>query len=352
MVTVCGSESLLFKQKDILVVDVGSGTQDVLVYQAGKNIENCPKLVMPSRTQLVAGQIRRATQQGHSIYLYGHVMGGGACYAALKQHLTAGLKVYATKQAAYTFNDNLNKVCQMGIELVEAVPDNADKIWLGDIDLPAFQQALAAFEQPLPSLLAVAVQDHGFSAEESNRVLRFRLLKEFIYQGGFLRDIVFTEQIPEVYTRMNAVRAIVPGAVLTDTGAAALLGITADRAVRAQMEKGIIAVNIGNSHTLAAAIRGQRVYGIFEHHTGVLNTELLASLVKRMQNNELSNDEIYNAGGHGAALHPDMGPGWDYVAVTGPRRAMAKPLGWREAAPYGDMMLTGCFGLLIGLGII
>jgi uncharacterized protein (DUF1786 family) len=307
---------------------------------------------MPSRTQLVAGQIRRVTQQGHSLYLYGHVMGGGACYTALKQHLAAGLKVYATKQAAYTFNDNLNKVCQMGIELVEAVPDNTDKIWLGDIDLPAFQQALAAFEQPLPSHLAVAVQDHGFSAEESNRTLRFRLLKEFIAKGGFLRDLVFTEQIPEVYTRMNAVRAIVPGAVLTDTGAAALLGITADPAVRAQMEKGIIAVNIGNSHTLAAAIRGQRVYGIFEHHTGVLNTELLASLVKRMQNNELSNDEIYNAGGHGAALHPDMGPGWDYVAVTGPRRAMAKPLGWREAAPYGDMMLTGCFGLLIGLGII
>ncbi len=64
------------EQKDTLVVDVGSGPQDVLVYQAGNNIENCPKLVMPSRTQLVAGQIRRSTQQGYSIYLYGHVMGG------------------------------------------------------------------------------------------------------------------------------------------------------------------------------------------------------------------------------------------------------------------------------------
>lgn len=349
--TVSVSESLLGK-KDILVVDVGSGTQDVLVYQAGKNIENCPKLVMPSQTQLVAGKIRRATQQGHSIYLYGHVMGGGACSSALKQHLASGLKVYATKQAAYTFNDNLNEVSAMGIELVEAVPDNADKIWLGDIDLPAFQQALAAFAQPLPALLAAAVQDHGFSAEESNRKVRFRLLEQFIAKGGFLRDLVYTEQIPEVYTRMNAVREIVPGAVLTDTGAAALLGITADPAVRQRLEKGIIAVNIGNSHTLAAAIRGQRVYAIFEHHTKDLNTELLASMVKGLQNAELSNDEIYNAGGHGAALHPDMGPGWDYIAVTGPRRAMAEPLGWHEAAPYGDMMLTGCFGLLIGLGII
>lgn len=352
MVTVYERESLLFKQKDILVVDVGSGTQDVLVYQAGKNIENCPKLVMPSRTQLVAGQIRRATQQGHNIYLYGHVMGGGASYIALKQHLATGFRVYATEQAAYTFNDNLTRVCQMGIELVEAVPDNADKIWLGDIDLPAFKQTLAAFEQPLASQLAVAVQDHGFSPEESNRTLRFRLWKEFIAKGGFLRDLVFTDQIPEVYTRMKAVRKIVPGAVLTDTGTAALLGITADPAVQPHLEEGILAVNIGNSHTLAAAIRGKRVYGLFEHHTKDLNTESLASLVKRMQNNELSNDEIFNAGGHGAAFHPDIGPGWDYIAVTGPQRAMAKPLGWHEAAPYGDMMLTGCFGLLIGLGII
>lgn len=350
--TLSRNQSLSFKQKDILVVDVGSGTQDVLVYQSGKNIENCPKLVMPSRTQLVAGQIRKSTQQGHSIYLYGHVMGGGACFAALKQHLAAGLKVYAAEEAAYTFNDDLTRVRQMGIELVEVVPENADEIWLGDIDLPAFQQALTAFEQPMPSQLAVAVQDHGFSTGDSNRTLRFRLWKEFIDKGGFLRDLIYTEQIPEVYTRMKAVREAVPGAVLTDTGTAALLGITADLAVEPHLEKGVLAVNIGNSHTLAAAIRGQRVYGLFEHHTGDMSTELLAQLVKRMQTNELTNEEIYNAGGHGAILHPDMGQGWEHIAVTGPRRAMAKPLGWYETAPYGDMMLTGCFGLLIGLGII
>jgi len=67
--TVCENKSLLVKQKDILVVDVGSGTQDVLVYQADKNIKNCPKLVMPSRTQIVARQIQQATKKGRSIYI-------------------------------------------------------------------------------------------------------------------------------------------------------------------------------------------------------------------------------------------------------------------------------------------
>ena len=151
---------------------------------------------------------------------------------------------------------------------------------------------------------------------------------------------------------MKAVREIVPGTVLTDTGTAALLGITADPAVKPQLEKGILAINIGNTHTLAAAIRGQRVYGLFEHHTSLLNTDTLASFVKRMQNNELSNEEIFDDGGHGAAFDPDMGPGWDYIAITGPQRSMAKPLGWHEVAPYGDMMLTGCFGLLVGMGVI
>jgi len=346
------SAALLAKPNDLLVVDVGSGTQDVLVYQAGKNTENCPKLVMPSRTQLVAGQIRRATRQGQSIYLHGQVMGGGANFKALRQHLAAGLKVYATEQAAYTFNDNLTEVRQMGIELVEAAPADAEPIWLGDIDLPAFRQALAAFDLPLPTQLAVAVQDHGFSPVESNRTLRFRLWKEFIDQGGLLKDLVFTGPIPEVYTRMQAVREIAPGAVLSDTGTAAVLGCTADPTVRPQLEQGIIAANSGNAHTLAAAIRGQRVYGRFEHHTSMLDTASLAELVKRLQNTTLTHEEIYNARGHGAALHPEMGPGWDYVAVTGPRREMAKPLGWHEAAPYGDMMLTGCFGLLIGLDLL
>lgn len=345
------NESLL-KQKDILVVDVGSGTQDVLVYQADKNIENCPKLVMPSRTQIVAGQIRNSTGKGHNIYLHGNVMGGGACFLALKEHLAAGFKAYATENAAYTFSDRLDKVSEMGIEIVQNEPDNVDKIWLGDIDLKGFNQALLAFDQPLPSKLAVAVQDHGFSITESNRTIRFRLWEDFIAKGGFLKDLIFTGEIPEVYTRMKAIREEVPDAILTDTGTAAILGIMADPAVGPYLEKGMLAINIGNSHTLVAAIKGQRIYGLFEHHTKMINTEFLTSLVKKMQANELTNAEVFDTGGHGAVFHQDMCPGWDYIAVTGPQRDMVKSLGWHEVAPYGDMMLTGCFGILVGLGII
>ena len=167
-----------------------------------------------------------------------------------------------------------------------------------------------------------------------------------------MKDLIFTGEIPEVYTRMKAIREEAPDAILTDTGTAAILGIMADPTVQPYLEKGMLAINIGNSHTLVAAICGQRIYGLFEHHTKCLNTEFLSLLVKKMQNNELTNDEIYNTDGHGAVFHQDMCPGWDYIAVTGPQRDMAKSLGWHEIAPYGDMMLTGCFGILVGLDII
>ena len=338
--------------EDCMIIDVGSGTQDILVYQSGKNIENCPKFVVPSRTQIVANEIREATRQGKGIFLYGHLMGGGACGFALNQHIKAGLKAYATPKTALTFHDSLDKVKQMGVEIAEKAPDGALEIWMGDIDVKSFEKALTAFEITPPQKYAVAVQDHGYSIHESNRTLRFRLWKEFVAKGGNLEELIFVQDIPTVYTRMQAIREIIPDAVVTDTGTAAVLGIMTDPQVQKHLDDGIIALNIGNSHTLGVAVRGNRVYGIFEQHTSALDQNSLKDLVRRFQEAVLTHEEVYDAGGHGVALHPDMKPGWDFVAVAGPRRELAKSMGWYEVAPYGDMMLTGCFGILKGLNSV
>lgn len=336
----------------VLVVDVGSGTQDVLVYEPGKNIENCPKFIVPSRTQIVAKKIRQATERGETIFLHGHLMGGGACGLALKKHLEAGLEAYATPEAARTFNDNLERVEAMGVKIRAEQPPEGVSIWMGDIDVESFRQALEAFGLTMPGQFAIALQDHGFSETESNRTLRFKLWEDFVRGEGRLSSLVYTNGIPQVYTRMHALRNILPNAVISDTGTAALLGILVDPVVKSHLETGVLAVNIGNSHTLAAAIKGDRVYGIFEQHTGILNVQTLQRLIERFQTCDLTNEDIFEDGGHGAFLHPEMRPGWEFVAVTGPRRSMAKALGWYEAAPFGDMMLTGCFGLLAGMDII
>ena len=51
------------RQLRILAVDIGAGTQDILLYEDGIPVENCVKLVLPSGTKQVAGKIARATAE-------------------------------------------------------------------------------------------------------------------------------------------------------------------------------------------------------------------------------------------------------------------------------------------------
>ena len=75
------------QQLRILAVDIGAGTQDILLYEEGIPVENCVKLVLPSGTKQVAGKIARATAEGRDIFLSGHLMGGGPLVRALQKHL-------------------------------------------------------------------------------------------------------------------------------------------------------------------------------------------------------------------------------------------------------------------------
>ena len=80
----------------MIAIDVGAGTQDVLIYEAGRPYENLVKLVLPSQTQIVARKIRDVTRARRPLHLTGTVMGGGASSDAVKDHLAAGLPVTAT----------------------------------------------------------------------------------------------------------------------------------------------------------------------------------------------------------------------------------------------------------------
>jgi len=62
-------------EKNILAIDVGGGTQDILIYEEGKPMENCVQLILPSSTQIVAQKISKATARGKNIFLTGNTMG-------------------------------------------------------------------------------------------------------------------------------------------------------------------------------------------------------------------------------------------------------------------------------------
>jgi uncharacterized protein (DUF1786 family) len=135
-----------------------------------------------------------------------------------------------------------------------------------------------------------------------------------------------------------------------DTAPAAVLGATMDTVIRDRDR--VIIVNIGNFHTLAFRLGPAGVDGLFEHHTGLLDVLRLEKYLCAFADGTLMREEIYNDHGHGALIldaTPYSLDGQDWkVAITGPRREMMNTSGLPlyYAVPFGDMMLTGCFGLM------
>lgn len=349
----------------VLTIDIGTGTQDIYLFRSGISLENGFKLVMPSPTMQIRGQILEATQRGEDLLLTGVTMGGGPCHWAAEAHVKAGHKIFATPEAARTFNDDLDWVEQeMGVVILSedevTTLRNVQQIELRDFDFSSIEESFNVFGVRLdPQVVAVGVFDHGAAPPNiSDRQFRFDYLEERIQSENRLTAFAFlSEGIPPIMTRMQAVAK--SGSVLNcplvvmDNAAASVLGASLDTRVSAQSRAMI--VNIGNFHTLAFRLGPTGIEGIFEHHTGLIDQSRLEIMLQALADGSLSHREIFDGHGHGALIrHPeklDLDHGDFGVVVTGPRRSMMLCSELRPyfAVPYGDMMLTGCFGLLVSV---
>ncbi|UNC92377.1 DUF1786 domain-containing protein [Candidatus Contubernalis alkaliaceticus] len=332
-------------KKRILAVDVGGGTQDILVYDPAYPMENCYKMILPSQTVVLARKIRKLTNDNKPLFLNGDVMGGGPCVRALKNHLNKGLKVYATAQAAKTIKDDPKKVKDLGVEITYSAPAGVENLQMGDIDLDSLRKIFNNFEIEMPEVFAVAVQDHGESLDMSNRLFRFKHWKRFIKEGGEIKNLAYYS-VPSYLTRMQSVQRLLPGALMMDTCSAAVWGALEDKEISGHRENGLTLINMGNQHTFAVLLRGSAIHGLFEHHTGILNPSQIDYYVKKLQDFSLTHDEVFDSGGHGCYISEEIQGDFSFTAVTGPQRNLAVELGYYPAAPYGDMMLTGPFGLV------
>ena len=358
----------------ILAIDVGTGTQDILLFESGRTMENNFKLVMPSPTLIVAERIKRATAAGQPILLTGVTMGGGPCHWAARDHALAGYRVVVSEEAARTFDDDLAMVAQMGFEIISE--DEAERrkqagdllhIEMQDFAAQSIITALQAFDvSPRVDALAIAAFDHGAAPPGvSDRRFRFAFIEETVKRNPVPSAFAYgAEQTPPSLTRLRAIassaaryiklsgsRSDIP-LLLMDTGSAAALGALEDPLVRGQHE--CLLCNIGNFHTLALHLRAGRIVGTFEHHTGEITRSQLEEMLLKLARGTLTNDEVFNTSGHGALLLPCEGARSEelpFLAVTGPRRELLRGSSLRpyEATPHGDMMIAGCFGLLRAL---
>ena len=334
----------------IVAIDIGAGTMDVVVHDPDGPMENAVQLVLPSATAIVGKRIERARAESRAVFLHGNLMGGYHTTSAIWRHLEAGLAVYATEKAARTAHDDLDLLRSKGMRIVDEGPPDAVAIEMRDLDLARLERTLAGYDVALPRTVAVAAQDHGYSPKYSNRLFRFEHWRRYLTPGSILLDHVW-ERPPAYMTRLVAIQEDAPGAIVADTGPAAVLGALEDERVADAAGPGACIVNVGNQHTLALLVRGEELLGVMEHHTEAMTTAKLERLVGRLIAGTITHDEVFDDDGHGALVldaYRAAGP-FSFVAVTGPNREMAKPLGWYFAAPHGAMMLAGCFGLIRGV---
>jgi uncharacterized protein (DUF1786 family) len=363
----------------ILTVDIGTGTQDIFLYDSNLDLENGFKLILPSPTMMIHRRVKQALVTRTPILLTGHQMGGGPSAWAIEEAARSGIPVYMTPSAATTLNDELEKVEALGIQIVgeeeaQNLKSKVEGLELKDFDFQLLSKTFADYGVSLHDLeaIAVAVFDHGNApAGVSDRQFRFDYLDERIRATNSLAAFAYlSEDIPRIMTRLQSVAdsagELPCPLVVMDTAPAAVLGAGFDSTVATRKQK--IICNVGNFHTLAFRLGEQGIEGVFEHHTGEIDLSKLEALLQRLADSSLRHEDVFNDMGHGALMYSQepfvFGKDDFDVVVTGPRRSLFKrmddgsltinhplsmvqgPLRPYFAVPFGDMMIAGCFGLL------
>ena len=364
----------------ILTVDIGTGTQDIFLYDSKLDIENGFKLVLPSPTMMVHRHLKRMLPSRTPILLTGHQMGGGPSAWAIEEYSRAGIPVYMTPSAATTINDELNKVEELGIKIIsedeaKELSAKINRLELRDFDFELISRTFQDYGVSLHDLaaIAVAVFDHGNApAGVSDRQFRFDYLDQRIRAENSLSAFAYlSTDIPVIMSRLQSVAdsagELPCPLVVMDTAPAAVLGAEFDSMVSARKQK--IICNVGNFHTLAFRIGEKGIEGVFEHHTGEIDLPKLEILLRKLADGSLKHQDVFDDMGHGALMYSDrlfeFGKDAFDVVVTGPRRSMFQTLDDGQltmehrqssmvsgrllpyfATPFGDMMIAGCFGLL------
>lgn len=331
----------------ILAIDIGAGTQDILLFDPRQRVENCISLVLPTPSKFFAETLK--TIEGH-VFIHGDTIGGGSLGRAILRHLQKGYRVVMEESAGYSIRNDLDEVKSMGIE-VGKKPEagHFEELEIREVDLRVFEEFLSNFGEGLHvDVIAIAVQDHGVSPKGvSDRAFRFENMERMLRKDNRPETFHFLEDsIPDHCLRMKsavaAVRRSSPVRVLVmDTAFSAILGCLEEA------QGPSLIVNVGNGHTIAALLIEKRIEGLYEHHTHELTPEKMEHDLRLFVRGELDGKKVFKENGHGAVTLKCL-PGVFPVIVTGPNRDLFRKTSFKFifAAPGGNTMMTGPMGLV------
>ena len=331
----------------VLAIDIGAGTQDILLFDSQKKTENCISLVLPTPSKLFAEKLKAIKGD---VFIFGDTIGGGSLAKVILHHIQKGYRVVMEESAAYSIRNDLDEVKSMGI-VVGGKPesDRFQELEIREVDLPLLKDFLSHFGEDLEvDAIAVAVQDHGVSPKGiSDRTFRFEKMEAMLRKDNRPEAFHFSEDsIPTHYIRMRssvkAVRRTSSASVLVmDTSFSAILGCIDE------VTGPSLIVNVGNGHTIAALLIDRMIEGLYEHHTHELTPKKLEHDLNLFLRGELSSKKVFEENGHGViTLKPFYGE--IPVIVTGPNRDLFKGTSMKfiYAAPGGNTMMTGPMGLV------
>jgi uncharacterized protein (DUF1786 family) len=331
----------------ILAIDIGAGTQDILLFDSKKKTENCVSLVLPTPSNFLADKLK--TIQSH-VYIHGHTIGGGSLGRAILRHIQKGYRVVMEESAAYSIRNDLDEVRSMGIEVGEKPKtDHFQKLEIWEVNLPVLEEFLSNFGENLQAdVVAIAVQDHGVSPKGvSDRAFRFGNMEKMLRKNNRPETFHFLEDsIPDYCLRMRSAVAAVKKAssapvLVMDTCFSAILGCLDE------VTGPSLIANVGNGHTIAALLIDKKIEGLYEHHTHELTPEKMEHDLRLFVRGQLDGKRVFEENGHGAITLKPL-PGVFSIFVTGPSRDFFRKTSFKfiYAAPGGNTMMTGPMGLV------
>ncbi len=338
-------DELLDDDEYIIAIDVGKGTEDVLVYKRGQSLQNSIQLVLPSMTQLVYQKI--LAHKGKTLKISGDLMAGEPWHKLVYQWNGT---VLMTKNAAMSLKYDLQRVQSHGIRIVPDL-ENAD-IVLNDVGWARLKSLLVhcGLSPSNAKFLLLCAQEHGDPPKGEN-VKDFRMNKIW-GDGDTLHSRLLSEErvptyAPRFVSLVKAARREFPKTKaihVMDSAAAVLLGAM-------DPTKDELVVNIGNGHVSAMHHAKERLLYVYEGHTGRFNEKSFLKDLNSIYEGTLTHEDVVAKGGHGLRFFHDLAGlefgKWDQLIALGPNRHKVNTA--KYVHPMGNMMMAGPIGLFRAL---
>ncbi len=375
----------------ILSIDVGKGTEDLLLFDENKQIENTIQIVLPSTAQILRDQL--LDDDSDLIFISGSLMAGEPWHKVVYDKCAEKPNcVIMTEIAARSLRYNLEQVRSKNVrvlsnkefeaeyekyrkkqEEIDEFPMYSTRLTLSrysisDINFDRIETILNTSEIKKNDItkILLCVQDHGEPGDpnQSARDFRMSAIYSRLDQSGRLEALMFrSDEIPQELPRLRSVAqdALKYFSHLTyndiyvmDSSPAVVLGVVSDLyPADISDEKEHLIVNLGNGHTLATFMKGSVVELVYELHTGALDVGGFAEDLDLILKGKLCHEDVLKKGAHGIYRRniPDDNQILDNylpILVIGPNRNKIKNINEEITFPHpgGSMMMSGPIGLI------